>query len=126
MLKVLSNPHRDGRLTRGITFEGAPGQTYAVDAEELYANPQVLEEVSAGVRLRIRILDVVAYAILILGVLGSFYLAWWLWLPGVALCAAMLHTNKKTAGAAAQAAALKSSQAMLYLHSVGVLWLVVR
>ncbi|MEO0981555.1 MAG: hypothetical protein AAFX03_02755 [Pseudomonadota bacterium] len=123
-LKVSPNPHAGGRLTRTLQFEASPGQTYAIDAERLYREPHLLNYLEAKNKLRIRALDVAAYAILVFGVLGAFFLAWWLWVPGVALCALMLSVNRKSAGEIARTAALSSNSSFLYLHTIGALWLV--
>ncbi len=123
-MKILPNPHSDGRMTRSVLFEAAPGQTYAIDAERLYNEPHLLDALARRSRLKIRALDVVAYTILVLGVIGSFLGVWWLWAPGVALCAATLHVNRKSAGDMARIAAERSSEAFLYLHTIGALWLV--
>ncbi len=125
-LPILPNPHSAGRLTRSILFQPSPGQTYAIDAERLYREPELLRTFDKWSDVKIRGLDLIAYALLILGVLGSFFAAWWLWAPGVAICALMLTVNRKSAGDMARSAALGSNEDFLYLHSIGALWLVRR
>ncbi|MEE9380242.1 MAG: hypothetical protein V3V03_02445 [Hyphomonadaceae bacterium] len=123
-LKIIPNPHAAGQPTLSLLFEASPGQTYAIDAEKLYRQPSLLNAVSERSALKIHALDMMAYLILILGVIGSFFVIWWLWLPCVSLCTAMLSVNRKSAGEMARSAAMNSSSAFLHLHTIGALWLV--
>jgi hypothetical protein len=123
-LKTLPNPHASGRPTRSLLFEAAPGQTYAIDAERLYNEPGLLDVISQRSALKIHTLDMIAYMILIFGVIGSFFMIWWLFLPSVALCAAMLSVNRKSAGDIAKNAVLNSNEAFFHLHTIGALWLI--
>ncbi len=123
-LKTIPNPHAAGRPTLSLLFEATPGQTYAIDADRLYREPRLLDAVSRWSALKIRALDLIAYIVLMLGVVGSFFVIWWLWLPALALCAAMLSVNRKSAGDIAKNAALSSNEAFFHLHTIGALWLI--
>ena len=56
--------------------------------------------------------------------LPAFAIVWWLFIPGLAACAFMIAANRKLAGETAMRAARRSTEAFLYLHTAGVLWLV--
>ena len=43
-LKCQPNPHRGGRMTRAIIYEQAPGQHFAIDAETLHKQPELLND----------------------------------------------------------------------------------
>ena len=65
-----------------------------------------------------------AYAILIASVIAAFAIAWWIVIPGLVACVLMIAVNRKRAGEVAMRAARRSTEAFLYLHTIGVLWLV--
>lgn len=123
-LKVIANPHAQGRLTRTVMYEAAPGQIYAIDAERLHEDPSLLDHFSNGASLRVRLLDYAAYFILVASVLASFFAVFWLFMPGVAACAVMLSVNRKSAGEIARGAARRSADSFRRLHEMGLLWLV--
>jgi hypothetical protein len=58
------------------------------------------------------------------GIVGSFFLVPWLFLPALLASAAMKMTNRKMAGTIARKAAAQSNEHFLYLHSQKALWLV--
>ena len=120
----MPNPHNEGKLTRALTFEAGPGQTFAVDAEQLHTKPRLLDGLRAYSSWIILALDFAAYLILAASLVMSFAVAWWLWIPGTIICAALLQLVQRSAGSAAKQAALRSNNSFLYLHSIGALWVV--
>lgn len=124
MLQAIPNPHRDGKMTRTVLFETGPGQTFAVDAEQLHTMPRLLEGVRTNASWIIRGLDCTAYIILASSIAMSFFVAWWLWIPGSFIYSAIRYVVQRSAGSFAKKAALKSNDAFLYLHSIGALWVV--
>ena len=123
-LKTVLNPYRNGSPTRSVMFRPNATQTYAIDAEQLHKNPRLLNTFGTGRALLIRCLDIMAYAIAVGGIAGSFFLATWLFLPALLASAAMIMTNRKMAGTIARKAAAQSNEHFLYLHSHKALWLV--
>ena len=96
-LKCQPNPHRGGRMTRALIHEQSPGQRFAIDAEILHKQPELLNDFGRYMHARFRILDAVAYFICLAGVLASLALVWWAFLPGIAICTMMLAVNRKAA-----------------------------
>jgi hypothetical protein len=123
-LKCQPNPHRGGRMTRAIIYEQAPGQHFAIDAETLHKQPELLNDFGSYMHTRFRVLDALAYFICLAGVLASLALVWWMFLPGIAICTMMLAVNRKAAGEIALRAARKSADNFRKLHEMGCLWLV--
>ena len=124
-LKILANPHSGGRLTRTVLYEPHPGQVFAIDAERLHKEPALLSQFSRRASLGVRALDLTAYLVLVVSVIASFFIAFWLFIPGVAACTFMLAANRKTAGEIALRRAADSFNAFRELHEQGLLWLVV-
>ncbi|HBX95288.1 MAG TPA: hypothetical protein DEG72_00190, partial [Hyphomonas sp.] len=89
-LKCQPNPHRGGRMTRAIIYEQAPGQHFAIDAETLHKQPELLNDFGSYMHTRFRVLDALAYFICLAGVLASLAFVWWMFLPGIAICTMML------------------------------------
>lgn len=123
-LKTVLNPYQNGSPTRSVLFRPNETQTYAINAEQLHKNPNLLNAFGKGHSLLIRLLDTLAYLIAIAGIAGSYFLAVWFFLPCFAASTAMLMTNRKTAGIIARKAAANSNEHFLYLHSQKALWLV--
>lgn len=123
-LRTVPNPHDEGRPTRVVRYEQEEEQVFAIDAEQLHRNPQLLNTFGRLNEFTLRFLDTLAYAILLVSVIASFAIAWWIFMPGAAACVFMIAINRKFAGEVAMRAARKSSEAFLYLHTIGVLWLV--
>ena len=124
MFCVIPNPHKNGKLTRTMLFEAGPGQTFAVDAEQLRTTPKLLDGVKTRASWRIRSLDLIAYVILALSFVLSFLAAWWFFMLGCAICAAIRYIVQRSAGSVAKRAAMTSNAHFLYLHSIGALWIV--
>lgn len=124
MFRVIPNPHKNGKMTRTMLFEAGPGQTFAVDAEQLHSSPGLLDGVKRRASWIIRALDFTAYFILAMSLVMSVLVAWWLWIPGSVICSAILYIVQRSAGSFAKRAAMASNDAFLYLHSVGALWVV--
>ena len=122
-LRTAPNPHDDGRPTRVVRFEQTEDQVYAIDADELHRNPKLLNSFHKLNEFKVRSLDAVAYAVLLIAIIASFAIVWWLFIPGLAACAFMIAVNRKLAGETAMRAARRSTEAFLYLHTAGVLWL---
>ncbi len=125
-LKAVPNPHAAGRLARVVHYRQGEDRVFAIDAEALHRNPGLLNIFDRRNEIRLRVLDFTAYCILLLSVIASVALTWWLFVPGFAASVLMIATNRKLAGHVAMRAARKSSEAFLYLHSAGVLWLIQR
>lgn len=123
-LRPEPNPHQSGRMTRAVLLKASADQTYAIDAEWLHKQPQLLNQFGEHMDIRFRLLDTMAYLLCLLGVIGSFSVAWWLFLPGIAACVMMLAVNRKSAGEIARKQALRSVDAFRHLHEIGALWLV--
>lgn len=123
-LKCEPNPHFGGRMTRAIYYEDTPGQRYAIDAEALHKQPELLNAFGRHMDVWFRLLDGIAYFLCLLGVLGSIAFSWWLFIPGFAACAMMLAVNRKRAGEVARRAAVRSVDDFRRLHEMGCLWLV--
>jgi len=123
-LRTAPNPHDEGRPARIVRFEQDEDRVFAIDADQLHRNPRLLNMLSRHHEFTVRALDALAYAILILSVIAAFSIAWWIVIPGLAACVFMIAVNRKRTGEVAMRAARKSSEAFLYLHTIGVLWLV--
>lgn len=123
-LKCEANPHHDGRMTRAMFMTGQPGSRFAIDAERLHKQPHLLNAFGRHMHVRFRILDAVAYLCFLLGVLGSISIAWWMFVPGLALCVLLLALIRRTAGGIARKAANRSTDNFRALHEMGCLWLV--
>ncbi|MEM5515631.1 hypothetical protein WNY37_01640 [Henriciella sp. AS95] len=123
-LRTVPNPYDEGRPTRVVRFEQPDDQVYAIDAEQLHKNPKLLNQFSRLNEFKLRSLDFLAYAILVLFIIASLAVAWWLFIPGLTACALMVAINRKFAGETAARAARRSTQDFLYLHTIGVLWIV--
>ncbi|MEL6473431.1 MAG: hypothetical protein AAFQ21_05055 [Pseudomonadota bacterium] len=122
-LKIAANPHDAGRLTRIVEFERVPGQRFAIDADLLHREPRRLNAFRAHLGLIIQALDYAAYILLVAGVIGSFFISPWMFIPGVIACALMLSINRKSAGEIARREARGSDENFLKLHEMGAIWL---
>jgi len=123
-LKCYPNPHQAGRMTRALVMRGQTECKYAIDAETLHKSPQLLNTLHPHMRVWIKLLDGLAYAICIAGFIASWLAVWWLFAPGIVACVMMLATNRKTAGEIARRAAIRSVDAFRNLHEMGVMWIV--
>lgn len=123
-LRTAPNPHDEGRPARVVRFQQEEDRVFAIDADQLHRNPGLLNTFSRHHEFTVRALDAVAYAILIVSVIAAFSIAWWIFIPGLAACAFMIAVNRKRTGEVAMRAARKSTEAFLYLHTIGVLWLI--
>ena len=123
-LRTVLNPYRNGHPTRSVIYRPNETQTYAIDAEQLHKNPSLLNAFGTGRALMIRALDGLAYLVAIAGIIASFFIATWFFLPAIVASAALLMTNRKMAGDMARKAAAQSNEHFLYLHSQQALWLV--
>ncbi|MEL7130074.1 MAG: hypothetical protein AAGK23_11040 [Pseudomonadota bacterium] len=123
-LKTVANPYTGGKPTRSVMYRPNETQTFAIDAEQLYRNPKLLNAFGRWRSLAIRALDVVAYSLILVGIAGAIYVAWWFFLPCFVANAAMLMANRKAAGEMAKSAAHESNENFFYLHDQRALWLV--
>lgn len=124
LFQTIPNPHKDGKLTRSMLFEAGPGQMFAVDTEQLHMKPKLLNGLRARSSWIILGLDFIAYFIFAASLVMSFTVSWWLWAPGIIISALILRIVQRSAGSLAKISALNSKKALLYLHSVGALWVV--
>ena len=124
LFRTIPNPHKDGKLTRTLTFEAGPGQVFAVDTEHLHRSPRLLDALRAKFSWVIFALDFVAYLIIAAGFVLSFTSTWWLWMPSTIIGTLILQMVQRSAGSLAKQSALKSKKDFLYLHSIGALWVV--
>lgn len=122
--QTIPNPHKDGKLTRTLTFEAGPGQVFAVDTEHLHSSPRLLDNLQAKFSWIVLALDFVAYLIIAAGFVMSFTSAWWLWVPGTIIGTLILQMVQRSTGSLAKQSALRSKKDLLYLHSIGALWVV--
>jgi len=123
-LKLVPNPYEDGMPKRAVLYHPNHTQTFAIDAEALHRDPTLLQSFGWWKPIFIRVLDTLAYGLILLGVLGAMKFAWWLFIPCTAATSAMLLVNRKTAGELARAAAEESSDNLFYLHENKAIWLV--
>ncbi|MEO0881654.1 MAG: hypothetical protein AAFY34_02875 [Pseudomonadota bacterium] len=123
-LKLIANPYENGMPKRAVLYHPNHTQTFAIDAEALHRDPTLLQVFGWWKPILIRVLDAVAYSLILVGVLGALKFAWWLFLPCTAATAAMLLVNRKAAGELAKAAAEESSENLFYLHDNRAIWLV--
>lgn len=118
------NPHDGGRMTRALVFEKTPGTHFAIDAEALHRQPELLKPFGRWLDVRMRVLDALAYLAVLVGVLAAMPVGWWTAAVGLLVCVLMLAANRKTAGRLARAATERSTEAFRQLHEMGCLWLV--
>jgi hypothetical protein len=111
-------------MTRALVFEATPGTRFAIDAEALHRQPDLLKPFGRWLHVRLRVLDAAAYLICLLGVLAVPAAGWWAAGAGLAICVLMLTANRKTAGRLARAATRRSADHFRQLHEMGCLWLV--
>ncbi|MEO9969748.1 MAG: hypothetical protein ABJG15_07975 [Hyphomonadaceae bacterium] len=123
-LKTVANPYADGQQTSALLYKPREGQTFAINAEKLHANPGLLNAFGTWRGPLIRALDALAFGCLALGIFVAVKVAWWLFLPCFAANIAMLVINRKTAGRMARKAARASNENFLYLHQHKAIWLV--
>lgn len=123
-LRCYPNPHQAGRMTRTVMLRNSADHKYAIDAETLHRQPELLNAFRPNMHVRMKVLDGLAYLACLVGVLASLSVAWWLFAPGLAACVMMLATNRKAAGEIARKAATRSVDAFRNLHEMGVIWLV--
>jgi hypothetical protein len=118
------NPHDGGRMTRALIYENTPGTRFAIDAEALHRQPELLKPFGRFLHIRMRVLDTLAYLACLLGVLAAFPVGWWTAGVGLVACVLTLAANRKTAGRLARGAAQRSTESFRQLHEMGCLWLV--
>lgn len=118
------NPHDAGRITRALIFEDTPGTRFAIDAEALHRNPELLKPFGRGWHVRLRVLDALAYLTCLGGVIAALIVGWWMAGVGLLICVMTLSANRKTAGRLARSAARRSPESFRQLHEMGCLWLV--
>ena len=123
-LSCQPNPHDAGRITRALVFENTPGTRFAIDAETLHRNPELLKPLGRWLHIRIRVLDAMAYLACLTGVITALVVGWWMAGFGLVICVMMLAANRKTAGRLARSAAQRSSESFRKLHEMVCLWLV--
>lgn len=123
-LKFEPNPHDGGRLTRAIFMESPPGTRFAIDAETLHRQPQLLDVFGRHHRFWLRGLDLFACLAGLAGVAAALFVGWWIAIWCLGICTLMLAVNCKLAGSIARNAARGSADSFRKLHEMGCLWLV--
>jgi len=117
-----SNPSgEDSRMT--VRVAATPDQTWALDAEYLHARMDVLKRLGSHYANQISLLNLVSDALLLAGVISTFFVAWWTCIPIVGFAVLQRIANKRLAGEMAGRAAQESTDAFLYLYNSGALWL---
>ncbi|MEC7289192.1 MAG: hypothetical protein VXW22_03755 [Pseudomonadota bacterium] len=111
----------DSRMT--VRVDATPDQTWALDAEYLHARTDVLKRLGSHYAHQIWMLDLVSDALLLAGVVATFFVAWWTCVPIVGFAVLQRIANKRLAGEMAGKAAQESTDAFLYLYNSGALWL---
>lgn len=123
-LKCKPNPHHGGRMTRALIWESAPGQRFAIDAERLHKEPHLLNAFATHMDMRVRLIDGLAYLSVLIGFIAALKLEYWMFVPGLVTCVAILTFNRWSAGGLARRMAKSSSIHFRQLHEMGCLWLV--
>lgn len=111
----------DGRMT--VRIAATPDQTWALDAEYLHGRMDVLKRLGSHYANQIALLNIVSDALLLAGVICTFFVAWWTCIPLVGFAVLQRIANKRLAGEMAGRAAQESTDAFLYLYNSGALWL---
>lgn len=106
-----------------VRIEATPDQTWALNADYLHERLDVLKQLGTHYANRIWLLDVISDCMLLAGVIGAFFVAWWTCIPLVGLACLQRISNRRMAGELAARAAQESTEAFLYLYNSGVLWL---
>lgn len=118
----LENPFRGGLRTDAYRFEAGPGQVYAVDIGTVYEHPETMTEYALNFEREIRIADAIAFALLFSGVVFTFLIAAWIWLPLAVLAVLVLRRNKQQVGEQVARSAMEVSGAFMHLHQSGLIW----
>ena len=118
---ISAMPGEEGHKT--VRIAATPDQTWAVDADYLHQRQDMLRSLGTHYANRIWLLDLVSDVMLLAGVLGAFFVAWWSFIPLVGLGCMQKISNRRMAGELAGKAAQESTDAFLYLYNSGVLWL---
>ena len=106
-----------------VRIKATPDQTWALNADYLHERLDVLNKLGTHYANRIWLLDMVSDVMLLAGVIGAFFVAWWTCIPLVGLACLQRISNRRMAGELAARAARESTDAFLYLYNSGVLWL---
>ena len=114
-------PQEPGHMT--VRIPATPDQTWALDADYLHRRLDVMKSLGNHYANRIFLLDLVSDLMLLGGILTTFFVAWWTFIPMVGLACMQKISNRRMAGELAGRAAQESTDAFLYLYNSGVLWL---
>lgn len=106
-----------------VRIAATPDQTWAVDADYLHKRLDVLRQLGGHYANRIWVLDLASDVMLLGGILGTFFVAWWIFVPMIGMACLQRIANRRMAGELAGKAAQESTDAFLYLYNSGVLWL---
>ncbi|MEO1029578.1 MAG: hypothetical protein AAFX02_11040 [Pseudomonadota bacterium] len=123
-IERLENPHNGGLKTEAYRFEASPGQVYAIDIGTVYEHPDRVADFGSEFEREIRIADAIAFALLFAGIILTFTLALWMWLPFATLAMLVVRRNKQQVGEQMAQLALEVSGAFMHLHQAGLVWLV--
>ena len=116
-------PIIDRRRSETVRVVATPDQTWAIDALWLYNRLEVLRPVGRHYVNRIRLFDLASDVLLVLGMVATFFWAWWAGAVLIGFACLQRHANRRMAGELAAKAAQESSDAFLYLYNRGALWL---
>ncbi|MCZ4297057.1 hypothetical protein [Henriciella marina] len=123
-LAVAPNPHKNGAPTRIAKLAKRGGPVWAIDAEALHRNPELLAPFGRNAPTWIKLADAMSVVFVMLAVMGSFMIGWWMFLPGMALSLALGAVARWLAAHVARKAAKQSYEALLRLHSMQLMWLI--
>ena len=115
--------HSAGSTGATVRIAATPDQVWALDADYLYKRLEVLQPLGRHYVHRIWMLDLASDALLLGGVIASFLVVWWAFIPLVGFACLQRVANRRMAGELAGRAAQESTDAFLYLYNSGALWL---
>lgn len=122
-LSIAPNPHRDGEPTRIVKLSQRGGPTWAIDAETLHRQPDLLASFSRHSPIWIRLSDALSVVFVMMAVMGSFLIGWWMFIPAMLISLLLGGIARWLAAAVAKRAARRSHEALLKLHSMKLMWL---
>ena len=85
LLAIAPNPHKGGAPTRIARLAQRGGPIWAIDAESLHRNPDLLLPFSRTSPALIRLADALSVVFVMMAVMGSFFIGWWVFIPAMAL-----------------------------------------
>ena len=123
LLAIAPNPHKGGAPTRIARLAQRGGPIWAIDAESLHRNPDLLLPFSRTSPALIRLADALSVVFVMMAVMGSFFIGWWVFISAMALSLILGGLARWLAGSVAKRAARRSHEALVRLHSMELMWL---